>query len=212
MNGISNTTIAAQRPASARRRSGGLPGRGQGGFTLIELTVVILIILLLVGILLPAVARIRIQARVNASLSDIAILEQGIELWRDDYDEYPPSGTGTGNNGGQRLVYHLAGGTKTYGCEYVPTVNQGGRQSFADRFTHPYLYYRFERAEAKYVNDHNPIDPDNRTGVADANEYAKMADGRYYRSDFILMSHGPDGQFADPEDHPETDDITNLSQ
>jgi len=62
------------------------------GFTLIELLVVVSITALLMGILLPAVSRARLQAKVvavNAELRDIGL---ALELYSsDNSDRYPPT-------------------------------------------------------------------------------------------------------------------------
>lgn len=63
------------------RRSNGYQSRGQTGFTLVELLVVIGIIALLISILLPALNRARDQAKTVQCLSNLRQLGQGFQLY-----------------------------------------------------------------------------------------------------------------------------------
>jgi len=64
----------------------------RGGFTLVELLVVIAIIALLIAILVPALARAREQARRVVCMGNIRQFITGIQMYAGDYDAYLPSG------------------------------------------------------------------------------------------------------------------------
>ncbi|HWB52642.1 MAG TPA: hypothetical protein VG722_00550 [Tepidisphaeraceae bacterium] len=60
-----------------------------GGFTLVELLVVIGIIVLLIGILLPVVSRVRQRAYATGVEAQIAALKQAIDQYYSDFHSYP---------------------------------------------------------------------------------------------------------------------------
>jgi type II secretory pathway pseudopilin PulG len=210
--------------------------RKWAAFTLIELLVVILIIMMLVGILLPTVARIRRNALASQSQAHLALIEGACRAYYSDFSQqYPPSGPPDAvfAYGSQRLVQCLTGYRNDDRCDGFGfrVVEPGDRHgpyngaeglpmkgsppTFVDAFANPFLYYQFRVDPAdgawKYVNADNPADALNRTGPADANAYAqKPAGGGYYRRDFIIISAGADGVFQSPSVNPRSDDITNF--
>jgi prepilin-type N-terminal cleavage/methylation domain-containing protein len=66
--------------------------RSPAGFTLVELLVVIGIIGILVALVLPAVQRVRTQARETSSRAQISAIATGLELFNNDHRRYPRSG------------------------------------------------------------------------------------------------------------------------
>jgi len=61
------------------------------GFTLTELLVVIAIIIILSGILLPAIQMVRGRALVQKAGVDIEVIKTALEQYRNDFGDYPPS-------------------------------------------------------------------------------------------------------------------------
>lgn len=59
-------------------------------FTLVELLCVIGLIAILLGLLLPAVGRVRNRARETACQSNLAQIYHGLQLYRGDYHDYLP--------------------------------------------------------------------------------------------------------------------------
>lgn len=72
-----------------RQNSHAICGR-RSGFTLIEVLVVVAIIALLIGILLPTLARARDQARASACLSNLHQLGIGTVAYAHTYHDYVP--------------------------------------------------------------------------------------------------------------------------
>jgi prepilin-type N-terminal cleavage/methylation domain-containing protein len=62
-----------------------------GGFTLMELLIVLAIISLLVGLLLPALSAVRKAAREAKQRAQLTTIELGISAFKNDYGDYPPS-------------------------------------------------------------------------------------------------------------------------
>lgn len=63
----------------------------RGGFTLIEILAVILIISILMAFLLPAINSVRVRARVTSVRTEIASLESAIADFKTQYGTEPPS-------------------------------------------------------------------------------------------------------------------------
>ncbi|MBX3322138.1 MAG: prepilin-type N-terminal cleavage/methylation domain-containing protein [Phycisphaeraceae bacterium] len=104
------------------------------GFTLIELLVVIAIIALLIGILLPALARARAAGRSLVNATNLRSLGQGLAMYAGDHSMYPPLRLAAGEyhtpTGRHAARWHWAIG------DYVgrPIVPQGEfeTKNFAD--------------------------------------------------------------------------------
>lgn len=60
------------------------------GFTIIELLVVVAILALLAGILSPVFARVREQAKIGVSVSNVSQISKGVLLYAADNDDWTP--------------------------------------------------------------------------------------------------------------------------
>jgi prepilin-type N-terminal cleavage/methylation domain-containing protein len=96
------------------RRNGG------GGFTLVELLVVIGIIALLIGILLPVLGRARKQAQMVMCLSNMRQIHLALITYSLDHRDHYPDNYTTGN-----FYFRMAPGLKTPGVPSALPENKG---------------------------------------------------------------------------------------
>jgi type II secretory pathway pseudopilin PulG len=154
----------------------GSPGRARG-FTLVELLLVMGIIVLMVGLLMPAVNAAIVAARVAGTENLIANLSTGLESFRADWGIYPPSDSqhdsGQRSRGWEAVAYYLMGpagtgwganaagttyyrrspfggeATAAYGPYFKPEAGSGSTDYVMDAFKPgKYIFYcRYEPSE-----------------------------------------------------------------
>jgi type II secretory pathway pseudopilin PulG len=95
------------------KRAMGSHDRAARGFTLVELLLVMGIIIMLVGLLFPAVNAAVTAVRVVSTQTTIKNLSAGLETFKQDWGIYPPSGKDRDgcpkSNGYDALIWYLAG-------------------------------------------------------------------------------------------------------
>lgn len=69
-------------------------GRSNSGFTLIEIMVVVVIISVLIGLVAPNILGRVDEARVTAAQTDIATIEQSLEMYKLDNHTFPTTDQG----------------------------------------------------------------------------------------------------------------------
>mgnify|MGYP000859090456 FL=1 len=120
--------------APARPRAPHRGRRSRRGFTLIELLVVIAIIAILAALLLPALARVKVQAQVKKAHLDVGSIANAIHTYEADYSKFPVSSAGTISALSEAA---RQGEDFTYGTKGVSCVGPSGPNGMDQGFSTP---------------------------------------------------------------------------
>ena len=66
------------------------PPKDRGGFTLVELAVVVMIVALLAAIAMPNLQRAIVKARATAAIAELQVIRVAVLNYLGDYHTYPP--------------------------------------------------------------------------------------------------------------------------
>lgn len=163
-------------------------------FTLIELLVVISIVAILTAILLPAIARSRMQAKVltvNAELRNIALALEGYAL--DNDSRYPPTRVdcAVGDH-----FYQLP--VELVECNYLPPASDDSFMAagIEDRFNRGYTY-KYRSVGTLIYNRTRVVEKGAYLWVPDGFPHSEQTEGQSYTDpakapvSWVLYSQGP---------------------
>jgi general secretion pathway protein G len=167
-----------------REKAEGRRQKAKSGFTLIEILVVLVIIMILAGIIVGAAKYAQVRAARSRTQAEIATMETALESYKSDNGVYPRSTTTRSDavNNGIDLYAALVAGPNNPKTYFTFKPNQirfisVTQTNIIDPFGSPYNYYC------------NPGAVDQKNGAT-----------------FDLWSYGPDGQ------NGTSDDIMNWGQ
>jgi prepilin-type N-terminal cleavage/methylation domain-containing protein/prepilin-type processing-associated H-X9-DG protein len=196
---------------------GSSPSRGRIGFTLIELLVVIAIIALLIGLLLPAVQKVREAANRVICKNNLKQIGLGVHNHENVYGRFPSggwgwrwvgiAGRGTGRDQPGSWVYNILPFLEQdnlYNLGATGTTTQQQRQANAQRIMTPLKLFNCptRRPSILYPNlntwDYHECDPPRPTGLARSDYAANSGDQPNDEID-----PGPDSLAAGPPSTPD---------
>ncbi len=140
----------------------------QAAFTLVEMLGVILIVMTLIGILLPTVAKVRSKAKSARAQSEIETLSVALRMYESDLGKYPPNTSQVSNS-----LYNYLGRQITSG-----TFNL---------IVGPYMEFKADSLNSSQVY----LDPWKSAYVYSSRDGSPAATNNTYS--FDLSSRGPDG-------------------
>ena len=117
----------------------------RSGFTLIEILVVLVIILILAALTIGATKYALTRACTSRAQGEIATIEAALESYKTDVGVYPPSTSNRGSmteNSGSLYTALTTGGKKYFTFRPDQIKVTGGITNIIDSFGIPYDYYR----------------------------------------------------------------------
>jgi prepilin-type N-terminal cleavage/methylation domain-containing protein len=152
------------------------------GFTLIELLVVIAIIAILIGLLLPAVQKVREAANRARSLSNIRQIGIAIQNFESNFQKFPTQ-CDYGNGSPTQL------GLCSLHFQILPYIEGGNIYQLYQQQT-PTTYYNATTGAAKsifkaYISPADPSAPDGTTGTANVTGVTPSFTGTYATTSYV---------------------------
>lgn len=207
----------------------------RGGFTLVELLVVIMVLGLLATIIVPSVARVRTNTMRSQSKMMVTMIDTGLRMYFDDHKQYPEPAaikgrivvamalTGYGakaDDGEDGLGFRISDGAggweKTLYVPYNDTQKLlqdevvGGVKT--GKKIGPFLD-AFDNPILYYRYDtvtktYKASDNDDLTAKPSVPSYMQKG-AAFYRTDFVLCTAGSDGVFSSTGS---SDDVLNFTR
>jgi prepilin-type N-terminal cleavage/methylation domain-containing protein len=224
-----NRQKASQPPASQ-------PTPASGGFTMIELLMVMMVITVLLTIGVPTIMRFRVQAKINACRVTVNIVDKAIAMYHGQHNKYPGKdslaedliGLKYDGDDGEEVDdfqpgvgYRLQARGPVYGPWNGVDKLAHGASRFSDAFGQAIVYSLFNADSGYEDNDFDSENAEDGVNINNINDYAKNENQGYFRRDYILMSPSANGKWGklrgltDSEKENgavPTDDVTNFTR